>query len=194
MKQDIAEYLSDSFIDYKGDIHQVTICALSQSPEDDDEYALMVGWVSTDDIMCEDEDIYHEVYRSVSLGVAICCPADKKEYSQKLGEKIAFNRAEKAVPKLVSLDQGVVNTTLVRALLKQEMEYVKKYPEKFIKGYAEAKARFDKNANLDKEVRELSNEEANIVQAAMDGVDVIRCAKLARKLLDRQLRELEKNK
>lgn len=35
MKQDIAEYLVDSFVDFKGDVHQVVLCALSQSPEPD---------------------------------------------------------------------------------------------------------------------------------------------------------------
>ena len=33
MKQDIAEFLVDSFIDYKGDEHKVVLCALSQTPE-----------------------------------------------------------------------------------------------------------------------------------------------------------------
>ena len=39
----------------------------------------------------------------------------------------------------------------------------------------------------------ISEEEATVVQAAMDGVDIIKCAKLARQLLDKQIRELEKN-
>ena len=62
----------------------------------------------------------------VSLGIAICCPADKKVFSEEIGKKIALNRAEKEVPKFVSLFPGVVNTTLVRAFLKQEMEFIKK--------------------------------------------------------------------
>lgn len=192
MKQDIAEFLIDSFIDYKGEKHNIILCALSQSPEQEGDYNLMVGWVDGDDCMLYDEDIYHEVYRGVSLGMAICCPTDK--YDENIGKKIARNRAEKAVPKFVSLEQGVINNTLIRAFLHQEMEFIKTYPERFIEGYTEAKARYDKKANLEKEVKNLSNDEANIVQAAMNGVDVIKCAKLARQLLDRQIRDLEKGK
>lgn len=193
MKQDVAEFLTDSFIDFKGETHRVTLCALSQSPETTDGDDLMVVWTDGETVD-ESADIYHEVFRSVSLGMAICCPSDEKSFSEEIGKKIAQNRAEQEVPKFVSLFPGVVNTTLVRAFLRQEMEYVKKNPEQFIKGYAEAKARYDKNVNLDKEVIHLSNEEANVVQAAMDGVDIIKCAKLARQLLDRQIRDLEKNK
>lgn len=191
MKQDVAEYLIDSFIDYKGEKHNIILCALSQSPEEFDGFNLMVAW--SDGYEVDDtEDIYHDVFRGVSLGMAICCPTDK--YDETIGKKIARNRAEKAIPKFVSLEQGVINTTLVRAFLHQEMEFIKTYPERFIVGYEEAKARYDKKANLEKEVKSLSNDEANIVQAAMNGVDVIKCAKLARQLLDRQIRDFEKTK
>lgn len=192
MKQDVAEFLTDSFIDFKGNIHRVTLCALSQSPENTDGDYLMVAW-SDGDTVDETADIYNDVYRTVSLGMAICCPADEKAFSEEIGKKIAQNRAEKEIPKFVSLCPGVVNTTLIRAFLRQEMEFVKKNPEQFIVGYAEAKVRYEKNINFDKTVKNLTEEEATVVQAAMEGVDVIKCAKLARQLLDKQIRELEKN-
>ena len=193
MKQDVAEYLVDSFVDFKGNVHQVVLCALSQSPESIDSDNLMVAW-SDGETVDESADIFHEVFRLVSLGIAICCPSDEKSFSEEIGKKIAKNRAEKEVPKFVSLFPGVVNTTLIRAFLKQEMEFIKKNPEQFIVGYAEAKARYDKKQNLDKTVKNLTEDEANIVDLAMKGVDIIKCAKLARQLLDRQLSELEKNK
>lgn len=192
MKQDVAEFLTDSFIDFKGNIHRVTLCALSQSPENTDGDYLMVAW-SDGDTVDETADIYNDVYRTVSLGMAICCPADEKAFSEEIGKKIAQNRAEKEIPKFVSLCPGVVNTTLIRAFLRQEMEFVKKNPEQFIVGYAEAKARYEKNINLDKTIKNLTEEEATVVQAAMEGVDIIKCAKLARQLLDKQICELEKN-
>ena len=43
MKQDIAEYLVDSFVDFKGAIHQVVLCALSQSPRPVESDTLMVA-------------------------------------------------------------------------------------------------------------------------------------------------------
>lgn len=192
MKQDVAEFLCDSFIDFKGDTHQVVLCALSQSPKEVDGDALMVAW-SNGETVDESADILHDVYRTVSLGIAICCPADKKVFTEEIGKKIAQNRAEAAIPRFVSLFPGVVNTTLIRTFLNQEMEYIKKNPERFIKGYEEAKARYEKHINLKKAITNLSEEEATVVQAAMDGVDIIKCAKLARQLLDKQIRELEKN-
>ena len=193
MKQDIAEYLVDSFVDFKGDVHQVVLCALSQSPESIDSDDLMVAW-SDGETVDESADIFHNVFRMVSLGIAICCPADKKVFSEEIGKKIALNRAEKEVPKFVSLFPGVVNTTLVRAFLKQEMEFIKKNPEQFIVGYAEAKERYDKKINFEKTIRNLSETEASIVEHAIKGVDILKCAKLARQLLDRQIRDVEKRK
>ena len=193
MKQDIAEYLVDSFVDFKGDVHQVILCALSQSPESIDSDNLMVAW-SDGETVDDSADIFHDVFRMVSLGIAICCPADKKVFSEEIGKKIALNRAEKEVPKFVSIFPGVVNTTLVRAFLSQEMEFIKKNPEQFIVGYAEAKDRYDKKVNFDKTIKNLSEAEAVIVEHAMKGVDILKCAKLARQLLDRQIRDVEKRK
>ena len=193
MKQDIAEYLVNSFVDFKGDVHLVVLCALSQSPEPIDSDNLMVAW-SDGETVDESADIYHDVFRMVSLGIAICCPADKKVFSEEIGKKIALNRAEKEVPKFVSLSPGVVNTTLVRAFLNQEMEFIKKNPEQFIVGYAEAKERYNKKVNFDKTIQNLSEAEATIVEHAMKGVDILKCAKLARQLLDRQIRDVEKRK
>ena len=193
MKQDVAEFLTDSFIDYKGDTHQVVLCALSQSPESTDGDNLMVAW-SDGETIDESADICHDVFRIVSLGMAICCPADKKVFSEEIGRKIAQNRAEKEVPKFVSLFPGVVNTTLVRAFLKQEMEFIKKNPEQFITGYAEAKARYEKKLNLDKTIKNLTEKEVVVVNAAIEGVDIIKCAKLARQILDKQIREFEETK
>lgn len=192
MKQDVAEFLTDSFIDFKGETHRVTLCALSQSPEATDGDDLMVAWTDGDTVD-DSADIFHEVFRVVSLGMAICCPSDEKVFSEEIGKRIAKNRAEKAVPKFVSLFPGVVNTTLIRAFLNQEMEYIKKNPEQFIIGYSEAKARYDKKVNLDKTIKNLTQDEAVAVELATKGVDILKCAKLARQLLDKQIRDLEKN-
>lgn len=192
MKQDIAEFLVDSFIDYKGDEHKVVLCALSQTPEKNDDDNLMVVWSNGYDVD-ETADICHDVFRTVSLGVAICCPADKKVFSEEIGKKIALNRAEKAIPKFVSLEPGVVNTVVVKAFLEQEMAFVKKCPEKFIKGYEEAQAHYNKKLNLDKTIKNLSPEEAEVVEFAINGIDILKCAKLARQLLDRRIHDMENN-
>lgn len=181
MKQDIAEYLCDSFIDFKGDTHKIIICALSQSPVKTDGDNLMVNWC--DGINVDNSaDIYHNVYRLLSLGVAICCPADVKSFSEEIGKKIALNRATNAIPKLVALEPGVINTPLVSAFLKQEMEFIKKYPEKFIKGYEEAKFKYEEKIQIENAIKSLSEEEYFIVKAITDGVDIYKCNELAKQL------------
>jgi hypothetical protein len=74
------------------------------------------------------------------------------------------------------------------------MEFIKKNPEQFIVGYAEAKERYDKRVNFEKTIEDLSEAEATIVEHAMKGVDILKCVKLARQLLDRQIRDVEKRK
>lgn len=185
--KDIAEYLINSFIDYKGEEHNVVICALSQTPEQGGDYNLMVCW-SDGDTVDSSEDIFHDVYRAVSIGIAIHNPVDKFDVA--IGKKIALNRALKSDhPKFVSLDVGVVNSPLIRAYLHQEMQYVIANPEKFIPGYEEAKKRWEKHVALKKEVKSLNEKEKIVLEYATEGVDVIKCAKLAKDLLDQRLRE-----
>ena len=76
MKQDIATYVVDSFIDFEGKEHKFVACALSQSPESDDS-RLMVGCTDDFDKMNSKEDLYHEVYRLVTVGFSVCNPIDK---------------------------------------------------------------------------------------------------------------------
>ena len=47
MKQDIATYLVDSFVDYAGKEHKIIACALSQTPEDS-SHNLKVCWVGSE--------------------------------------------------------------------------------------------------------------------------------------------------
>ena len=62
MKQDIATYLVDSFIDYAGKEHKIVACALSQSPESD-THILMTGWVDNNDGIDTNDTLCEEVYR-----------------------------------------------------------------------------------------------------------------------------------
>lgn len=191
MKQDIAEYLIDSFVDFKGETRKVVICALSQTPVETDGDDLMVVWSNGEDVD-PNADIYHNVMRTLTLGVAICCPMDVKAFSEETGKKIAYNRAEQAVPKLVALEPGVINTTLVKGFLQQEMDFIKRCPEKFIKGYEEAKKRHEQRIEIEETINSLNKQERNIVEAAMNGVNLVKCAKLARYMLDNEIAELGK--
>lgn len=161
MKQDIAEFLIDSFIDFKGLEHKVVICALTQSPESE-SHELTVGWVDVEGIVDEEDELCVPVRRCLAIGISICNPCDK--FDEELGKKIARSKAEKSIPVLVSTEYGVMNKTLVTAYLKQEMEFLKKNPGKFIKGYAESEKKFLEMRELAEEVANLTAEEKNTLR------------------------------
>ena len=161
MKQDIAEFLIDSFIDFKGIEHKVVICALTQTPESND-YDLMVSWVNDHNEVDMEDEIYSVVKRCLSIGIAICNPND--DFNEELGKKIALSKAENNIPVLVSTEIGVMNKILVNAYLKQEMEFLKKNPGKFIKGYAESEKKFLEMRELAEEVASLTTEEKNTLR------------------------------
>lgn len=149
MKEHV-EFITDSFTDYAGKVHQFVIAALSQnlptrtgqlesSPVGDDNVSVTheVG------IYIEDygtEDYLGTVSKVVRLGVSICNPTDI--FDEKVGALKAAARAHEAGPTLYASNPGVINTKVVKALLKKEAEYLKDHPEDFIPGYADMRDRY----------------------------------------------------
>lgn len=180
MKQDVAEYLIDSFVDFKGEEHKIVACALSQSPEEsEDGCKLAVGWVSDDSYMDTCDQDYAEVCRVVSVGISVCHPTDT--FDEKRGKANAYNKAlhDPKCPTIYTRDRGVASRTLVEAFLKQEVNFLKENPERIIKGYNQMKACFDKKQALKAKVESLSDNEKLIVKlATKEGVDVAGCVKL----------------
>lgn len=185
--KDIAEFLTDSFIDYKGQKHIVTACALSQSPKSEG-YALTVGWADVDNYIDDDDSICDKVYRMVSIGIAICNPSDT--YDEETGKKVAYNKAsaDKPQSRIYSTGPGLIGKSLVRALLRQEVDFVMKHPEKIIKGYEEAKNRYNQRELIKKTYKELTDNEKNIVQRAMDGTDLSWYQSLAQELINKNVK------
>lgn len=188
MKQDVIEYMVDSFFDYKGEEHKLVACALSESPHDGYDY-LQIAWVDIDGYADAEARPYEEVKRMVTIGIAVCNPEDT--FDEEKGRSVALNKARHCpnLPKLYSPSNGAINTDLVKAFMKQELEFAKKCPGRWIKGYDEAEARFKAKEALKEEVKNLSDMEKIVLNAASNGVDVIKCAKLAQKLRDKNLNE-----
>lgn len=68
---------------------------------------------------------------------------------------------------------------MVKAFLKQEVNFLKENPERIIKGYNQMKVRFDKKQALKAKMEGLSDNEKLVVKLAMKkGVDVVGCVKL----------------
>lgn len=181
MKQDVAEYLIDSFVDFKGGEHKIVACALSQSPEEsEDGCKLAVGWVNEkDEFICVDDPDYAEVCRVISVGISVCHPTDT--FDEKKGKTNAYNKAlhDPKCPTIYTKDRGVASSTLVKTFLQQEVNFLKENPERIIKGYNQAKARFDKKQSLKAKMESLSDNEKLIVKlVTKEGVDVVGCVKL----------------
>lgn len=146
-------FITDSFVDYKGVEHKFVIAAVSQG--------VPVKGIELDNDPCSsyaDNDVFIEVniyledygtyddYSVISkvlkLGVAICNPED--EFNEKVGQHKALARARNSDPVLFASSEnpGIINSMMVEALLKQEAEYIKNNPERYIKGYKEAQEKY----------------------------------------------------
>jgi hypothetical protein len=162
MKQDILTYINGDFVDFEGHTHPVVICARSTSSE---------NYISID-------EGYAIAEREVYIGVAICNPLDA--FDLETGKKIAKMRTYNKFPKIISFEPGVVNSSLVKTLLENELIHIQKFPGKYIKGYKEKlenKMKFDA---IKEQLDESSQEELSIINAYLEGIDVEKCIKLAK--------------
>lgn len=180
MKQDIAVYLTDSFIDFSGKEHKIVACALSQSPQTPD---LKIGWVDENDHLDSTDAIYHNVYRMVTIGIAICNPEDN--YDEEAGKRIAYNKAAnvESLPRIYVTSKGIITRELVDAFLKQQVRFFKENPATFISGYEQAKERFLKIQATHAAVVNLTAEEQICFDMAVRGVDLSKYTNLAKEYL-----------
>ena len=168
------EHIVDSFTDYEGKAHHFVIVAISETAPKTAIEAYKDEWEG------EDKNVsYHiaeeiegepslylqdEIVKVLKLGIAICNPNDV--FNEELGIKVATYRAQ---PKLYATDSGVINSTMVKALLQQEASYIKNNPEKYITAYAENREKFLKNQELENIKNSFSEEEVAIVDKISNG-------------------------
>lgn len=128
--------ITDSFIDYKGVSHTFTIAAIKKSLNTlDNCMAVTDGYMIGDVRAC------------LKIGVSICNPSDK--FEKKLGTIKALGRAEKSDPVLYTEFSGQLTEDLIRAYLKQEIEYIKENPGKYIHGYENAKHNYEEKKEME---------------------------------------------
>lgn len=179
MKQDIATYLVDSFIDYSGKEHKIVACALSQSPESD-THILMTGWIDNNDNIDTNDTLYEEVYRMVTVGIAVCNPID--EFNEEVGKKIAYNKAANmpGLPRLYAPCDGAITKELVETFLNQQVKFYKENPEALIPGYEKAKANYEAVEAAKKAIDNLTEDEERIFDLACKGFDFSKYIELAK--------------
>lgn len=181
MKNNVIEYITDSFIDYKGEEHKIVVCAISSTPESiDDGYGKLAVANVCEEYCYSDTTQYIE--RMVSIGYSVCNPEDT--FNEDKGKLIAFHKALNnfSKPVLCSPVKGVVNKILIKALLKQEIKFVKENPEKVIKGYDDSKARYERKKKTLEEYNSLSEEEKNLVDKVLKGENLEKYSNLANRL------------
>lgn len=153
MKQKIVTII-DEFTDFKGQVHKFVVAAVSEEID------------AAIDIYSEEGDVveYADATKAVKLGVAICNPVD--EYDEEKGKMIAINKANANVDyALYATLPGMINTAVVDALVKQEVEFIKANPGRVIPGYIEEKEKYEARQAFDKKIAELTNEEKAFLDA-----------------------------
>lgn len=152
MKEKIVTVVSE-FTDFKGLVHKFVVAAVSMPVDaevdlyDEDK---LVGWSYID--------------KAVKLGVAVCNPDD--EYSEEKGKMIAINKAKSCDDyALYATLPGMINTAVVDALIKQEVEFIKNNPVRVIPGYIEEKEKYEKRKAFAAALDALTEEERSVYNA-----------------------------
>ena len=149
MKNKIVDYIVDSFVDYANVERKFIVAAVSMP-------------------YIDNNGVVDKAKRILGIGFSICNPTD--EYNEEIGLKIAVSRAEHKDNNLtlVANTTGLINTPMVKALLEQEATYFKNNPDSRIKGYNEAKIKYEKavenKKRYDNLVASLTDEEKAIIE------------------------------
>ena len=89
-----------------------------------------------------------------------------EHYDEEKGKMIAINKAKQNTDyALYATLPGMINTAVVDALLKQEVEFIKANPGRVIPGYVDEKEKFEVRQAFDKKVAELNDEEKAFLEA-----------------------------
>lgn len=142
------ELINDDFIDFEGKIHHFTIAAVSVELPN-----------------CTD------FKKGVSIGISICNPEDS--YDSERGVQIAKDRAKKAKCVLYATDNSYINSKLVKALLEQEVKYIKNNPSRYIKGYDIAESKHRKKKARELIAQSFTNLERSILQELQKDPDYL---------------------
>lgn len=128
------EYIVDGFKDFTGEERQFVMAAVSLhgEPIDNDMKVL-------------------------SIGVSVCRPDD--EFNETLGKTIAEGKAMKyRNHALYAVDAGLINETMVKALLQQEAEYFKANPGRYLAGYDKDAEKYHRSERIEGYIETLEGE------------------------------------
>lgn len=123
------------FVDFKGNTRKFIIVAVSAKLVD----------TTINEYGTSDPNIpvhYLESPKILSIGVSVCREGDK--FDEALGIEIAKGKALKNRDyALYTTCEGLINAKMVNSILDQEVEFFKKDPGYYIKGYNEDRKKFN---------------------------------------------------
>lgn len=138
------EYIVDSFKDFTGEERQFVMAAVSLHGEPE-------VYIEEDD-----EPIDNDM-KVLSIGVSVCRPDD--EFNETLGKTIAEGKATKyRNHALYAVDAGLINETMVKALLQQEAEYFKVNPGRYLAGYDRDAEKYHRSTRIESYIDNLNGE------------------------------------
>ena len=121
-------YKVGNFVDYAGNTREVILVAVSREVEIDKDFGpAVIDFADFSD---------KEIKKELRFAVAAQNVGDKP--NTELGKRIAYGKAMKdksCFSKLYSTDKGLINRTMVNAILDQEFQYFIENPGKYLKGY-----------------------------------------------------------
>lgn len=126
--------IKGQFVDYRGEKRDYTMVAVSVPFTDVAQF----GFLGIRGTM--------PVEKLLVLGVAVRCNRDA---DNGMGERIAYGKALKKMDHTVMVSHaGLINTTMVGALLQQEAAFFEKDPGMYIAGYNSDKRRFEESGRV----------------------------------------------
>ena len=151
------EYKVDSFTDYTGVERKFVLAALSIS----DESSIYI------------EESIEEIefaYKVLTLGISVCRANDT--FNEELGKKIAEGKANKYRNHAIyTTDSGLINATMVKALLEQEATYFKANPGRYLIGYDKDKQKYEKSERIEKYIDSLNENEKKVFNYCVTASD-----------------------
>lgn len=138
------EYIVGSFKDFTGMERQFVMAAVSLHGESE----IYIG---------EDNKSVDNDMKVLSIGVSVCRPNDK--FNETLGKIIAEGKATKyRNHALYAVDAGLINETMVKALLQQEAEYFKTNPGRYLAGYDKDAEKYHRSERIEGYIDTLEGE------------------------------------
>lgn len=137
------EYIMGTFTDYTGRQRNYVMAAVSIQGEAAITIYENYCGVDTDE-------------KVLSIGISVCRPND--EFNVELGKRIAEGKAIKyRNHALYVTDAGLINLTMVRALLEQESEYFETNPGRYLAGYDKDAAKYRESERIESYIDSLDD-------------------------------------